>query len=377
MALMISTGYSSLMSPDEFRENLNKAVNTTNYPFKDIGSKEPELNESFKYYEVAERFVATQFDRNQELLSLSIAAGKFGVNTDFMWTLYNMASMGALRVEERDDIPYERSYVREEVPHDISPIYSRKNSEEIEHIEEDLIDTRNAYNTVIEEEPGEEEPEPKVEPTEQKPKEFSAELKQSVNEKCKEALEGDKKLSTLLGKMASCQEVELLGTMLDKLNKADFKGNDNKELTIDSFNQMAEPVKAFLLLKNPTLEDVDNKQEDFEIAKKIASKMNSGNLPKNLKFELIYWDRDLVNFIATNEKYKNAIIKYSKNYGKLLDNKSQPLTPQTFDDIVVSALIEEAYNKQTLAKIKTDFSKLIEKIEELKKAIEEKEKNYK
>ena len=42
MALMISTGYSSLMTPDEFRENLNKTVNTTTYPFKDeMHSQEP------------------------------------------------------------------------------------------------------------------------------------------------------------------------------------------------------------------------------------------------------------------------------------------------------------------------------------------------
>ena len=103
MALMISTGYSSLMSPKDFGENLDNAI-TGRYTFEGKGSQEPGLNESFEYYKVVGKFVGHWFEQNKELLSLAIAAGKFGINTEFMWTLYNMASMGALRVEVRDNL---------------------------------------------------------------------------------------------------------------------------------------------------------------------------------------------------------------------------------------------------------------------------------
>ena len=66
MALMISTGYSSLMSSDEFKDNLNNAI-TGRYTFNGKEPKEPELYESFEYYRVVEGFVGNWFKKDKEL----------------------------------------------------------------------------------------------------------------------------------------------------------------------------------------------------------------------------------------------------------------------------------------------------------------------
>ena len=132
-------------------------------------------------------------------------------------------------------------------------------------------------------------------------------------------------------------------------------------------------IKAKAFLTDPILENF--KGIELDIVKKIAEKMD--NLSKTLKDELDLWDLAMVNFIAEKPGYKDAIIAYSKNYPYLKDNNSKPLTEDTFNHIVVSVLVGKANNKETLDEIKQNFSTVIAKNEILKKAIKEKEKNYK
>ena len=319
MALMISTGYSSLMSTDEFEKNLNNAMSDPTHTFKDMKSQEPGLNESFKYYRVVERFVATQFNDDKELLSLAIAAGKFGDNTEFMWTLYNLASMGALRVDGREEIPYERKF-SSEVSEDIIDSEEFESAGSIKKIE--LI---KSY----------EKPEIEQKQTENH---FLENVKHSVKAKLQKVADGDKKLSELLNEIKTSYELKcLLSEDLVKI----LVTNQVKDENGNTFKETIKQLEARLFLIDPIIDDFA--QQHQEIAQDTANKIEQYlKDSKTFYGQLKKFNKDELIFISSNQYYE--MYKKAFTLSNLYKGNDQNLDEDNFNKLLIASLKNKIKN---------------------------------
>ena len=319
MALMISTGYSSLMSPDEFEKNLNNAMSDPTHTFKDMKSQEPGLNESFEYYRVVERFVATQFNDDKELLSLAIAAGKFGDNTEFMWTLYNLASMGALRVDGREEIPYERKF-SSEVSEDIIDSEEFESAGSIKKIE--LI---KSY----------EKPEIEQKQTENH---FLENVKHSVKAKLQKVADGDKKLSELLNEIKTSYELKcLLSENLVKI----LVTNQVKDENGNTFKETIKQLEARLFLIDPIIDDFA--QQHQEIAQDTANKIEQYlKYSKTFYGQLKKFNKDELIFISSNQYYE--MYKKAFTLSNLYKGNDQNLDEDNFNKLLIASLKNKIKN---------------------------------